>query len=343
MKRQVYLDNLKLFLTLLVIFHHAAQPHMPGSYWPYHFSDDSMLLPGIWHFLSTNASFFMGLFFLIAGYFVPRSYDKQGPARFAGKKLVHLGIPSVLMTALISICLVHRFEIAHMWFLENLLFFSLLYIIFRLLFPAPFSFAKKGPSIWLLLAVALGMGAIVQIVRHFYAQDYWVGLGRILFFEPARYGQYVIMFVLGLFASRCDFFERMDKRTGLTCLVAGGLLAIGNYLRAGGPWDHFVGTCFGFYESIMSISISFGLIWLFREGLNRSNRFVSWCCAQTMWVYIVHLPLMVCLQFAFDGLLMPPIQKFFFIGTLSTVVSFFVAGLITFTATAPVFSLPYNR
>ena len=151
------------------------------------------------------------------------------------------------------------------------------------------------------------------------------------------------MFVLGLFASRCDFFERMDKRTGLTCLVAGGLLAIGNYLRAGGPWDHFVGTCFGFYESIMSISISFGLIWLFREGLNRSNRFVSWCCAQTMWVYIVHLPLMVCLQFAFDGLLMPPIQKFFFIGTLSTVVSFFVAGLITFTATAPVLSLPYNR
>ena len=285
----------------------------------------------------------MGLFFLIAGYFVPRSYDKQGPARFAGKKLVHLGIPSVLMTALISICLVHRFEIAHMWFLENLLFFSLLYAIFRLLFPTPFSFAKKGPSIWLLLAVALGMGAIVQIVRHFYAQDYWVGLGRILFFEPARYGQYVIMFVLGLFASRCDFFERMDKRTGLTCLVAGGLLAIGNYLRAGGPWDHFVGTCFGFYESIMSISISFGLIWLFREGLNRSNRFVSWCCAQTMWVYIVHLPLMVCLQFAFDGLLMPPIQKFFFIGTLSTVVSFFVAGLITFTATAPVLSLPYNR
>ena len=187
------------------------------------------------------------------------------------------------------------------------------------------------------------MGAIVQIVRHFYAQDYWVGLGHILFFEPARYGQYVIMFVLGLFASRCDFFERMDKRTGLTCLVAGGLLAIGNYLRAGGPWDHFVGTCFGFYESIMSISISFGLIWLFREGLNRSNRFVSWCCAQTMWVYIVHLPLMVCLQFAFDGLLMPPIQKFFFIGTLSTVVSFFVAGLITFTATAPVLSLPYNR
>lgn len=264
-------------------------------------------------------------------------------ARFAGKKLVHLGIPSVLMTALISICLVHRFEIAHMWFLENLLFFSLLYTIFRLLFPAPFSFAKKGPSIWLLLAVALGMGAIVQIVRHFYAQDYWVGLGHILFFEPARYGQYVIMFVLGLFASRCDFFERMDKRTGLTCLVAGGLLAIGNYLRAGGPWDHFVGTCFGFYESIMSISISFGLIWLFREGLNRSNRFVSWCCAQTMWVYIVHLPLMVCLQFAFDGLLMPPIQKFFFIGTLSTVVSFFVAGLITFTATAPVLSLPYNR
>ena len=81
-RRQYFLDNLKLLLTVLVVFHHAAQAHNEGAYWPYSFEDTSMLIPWIWKFLSTNASFFMGLFFLIAGYFVPISYDRQNAGVF---------------------------------------------------------------------------------------------------------------------------------------------------------------------------------------------------------------------------------------------------------------------
>ena len=66
MKRLNYLDTLKIVLTLLVVFHHAAEPYYPESAWPYKPSNADEMMPWIWHFLSVNAAFFMGLFFLIA-------------------------------------------------------------------------------------------------------------------------------------------------------------------------------------------------------------------------------------------------------------------------------------
>ena len=73
-----YLDTLKVMLTILVVFHHAAEAYSPYSAWVYKPSNKEEMMPLIWHFNSVNAAFFMGLFFFIAGYFVPRSYDKQG-------------------------------------------------------------------------------------------------------------------------------------------------------------------------------------------------------------------------------------------------------------------------
>ena len=92
--RSYDLDNLKVFLTVMVIFHHAGQAYGDGGDWPYHPSNPAEYMPEIWRFFSTNAAYLMGLFFLISGYFVPISFDKQGFATFLRKKLVRLGIPT---------------------------------------------------------------------------------------------------------------------------------------------------------------------------------------------------------------------------------------------------------
>ncbi len=67
--RLFYLDNLKVCLTVLVIFHHAGQAYGDGGGWAYTPSNPAEVMPWIWHFFSVNAAFFMGLFFLISGYF----------------------------------------------------------------------------------------------------------------------------------------------------------------------------------------------------------------------------------------------------------------------------------
>jgi len=70
MKRLLYLDNLKVCLTVLVIFHHAGQAYGDGGGWAYTPSNPAEVMSWIWHFFSVNAAFFMGLFFLISGCFV---------------------------------------------------------------------------------------------------------------------------------------------------------------------------------------------------------------------------------------------------------------------------------
>ena len=130
MKRLCYLDNLKVCLTVLVIMHHAGQAYGNGGDWAYTPSNPAEFMPWIWHFFSTNAAFFMGLYFLISGYFVPRSFDKQGAKQFVHKKLLRLGIPLLFMGGIICI-LTGKPEIGHMWFVESLLVFCLVYALIR--------------------------------------------------------------------------------------------------------------------------------------------------------------------------------------------------------------------
>ena len=105
-------------------------------------------------------------------------------------------------------------------------------------------------------------------------------------------------------------------------------MAIGNYVRQDGEWNDFVWQWFGIYESLMCVFISFGLLWLFREKVNMGNKALSWLSAQSYGAYIVHLPLMICIQNMFDGVWMGAFGKFMFVGVVSTVLSFAFTWLL---------------
>jgi hypothetical protein len=47
-------------------------------------------------FIFFNQAWFMGAFFLLAGYFVPGSYDKKGAGSFLKERLIRLGIPLII-------------------------------------------------------------------------------------------------------------------------------------------------------------------------------------------------------------------------------------------------------
>lgn len=320
MERQNYLDNLKVMLTFLVIFHHAGQAYGDGGEWGYTPSNPAEVMPWIWHFFSTNAAFFMGLYFFISGYFVPDSYDRQGFGTFMRKKILRLGIPLVLMGCFVS-SVTGKVDIAHMWFVESLLIFCFFYAVIRKLCRAIPNDCSFKLTIMRLCVVAIVMGVGSFFIRQLSPQDYWIRLSFWIF-EPAHYFQYVMMFVLGILAYRFRWLDKMGNKTGMTILYIGVAFAIGNYIRQDGVWNDFVWRWFGIYESFMCIFISFGLLWLFREKVNMSNSSLSWLSAQSYGAYIVHLPLMVVIQYLFDGVWMGAFGKFVFIGIVSTVLSY---------------------
>ena len=53
-KRLLYLDNLKVCLTVLVVFHHAGQAYGDGGDWAYHPSNPAEFMP--WFANSANRS-----------------------------------------------------------------------------------------------------------------------------------------------------------------------------------------------------------------------------------------------------------------------------------------------
>ena len=65
MKRLLYLDHLKVCLTVLVIFHHAGQAYGDGGGWAYTPSNPAEVMPWIWHFFSVNAAYIVHLLLMI--------------------------------------------------------------------------------------------------------------------------------------------------------------------------------------------------------------------------------------------------------------------------------------
>ena len=148
--RMYFLDNLKVFLAVLVVLHHSAQPYGPGGGWwiasdPNQTTMDFVVLGLL---MALNMSFFMGLFFMISAYFVPGSLDRKSPAKFMKDRLVKLGIPlpifmfgvfpamgymllnygqpviNFYLNYLNIFSPQYNLEFGHLWFLAMLLIFS---------------------------------------------------------------------------------------------------------------------------------------------------------------------------------------------------------------------------
>lgn len=168
-ERVAYLDNLKVVLVAVIIAGHSTVGYAPATgiwkgSWPYqdiqevtlgHVSQVMLAIPVLPAML-----FAMALFFLISGLVTPGSVARKGPARFACRRLVRLGIPLAVWTLGVWPALlfardrvdpsyyyntsfwdevVHRhpsFEPGPMWFVEVLLIFSLGYAAWRLAYGA---------------------------------------------------------------------------------------------------------------------------------------------------------------------------------------------------------------
>lgn len=105
--RTYALDNLRTYLTILVIIHHAVIPYGGSGSWlyksPYHKQSSSLPLLS---FNATNQTFFMAMFFLLSGYFSSIAAKKRSRKRFLLEKWKRLGVPmlvySVFSAGLIS-------------------------------------------------------------------------------------------------------------------------------------------------------------------------------------------------------------------------------------------------
>jgi glucan biosynthesis protein C len=109
--RLLFVDNIRVFLTILVILHHLMITYAGTGSWIYNENREDVATNALggW-FCATNQSYFMGLFLLISAYFAPGSYDRKGPGRFLKDRLIRLGIPLALYSWVINPLFVYAFR-----------------------------------------------------------------------------------------------------------------------------------------------------------------------------------------------------------------------------------------
>lgn len=347
--RLVYFDNLRVALIVAVIAHHAAQAYGPtGGSWPI---QEPTLAAILGPFFMVNRSFGMSLFFMIAGYFAAMACDRSGPQRFARSRLRRLGMPLLIFSLLILLLQVFvvgpletgalgapwPIDVLHLWFVQHLLLFSLIYALWRSRRPGltePTLRPAPPPSYGAVLAFAAGLALVTAIVRTWYLIDHWVYVLGYLRIAPADVPRDLSLFIVGLLAYRHQWVTRFPSQAGRIWLAVGLALALLWYAYE--LWfsdivvlsDATWGVLIPLWESVLCCAMCIGLTVLFRDKLNRQGRVAREMAAGVYMAYILHIFVVLLFQYLALGLNAPPLLKFLLVTLVTVPATFLLASLI---------------
>lgn len=331
-----WIDRLRIWLTILVVAHHSADTYSSLGDWYVVFGGKDASATLLTLFMLVNQLYFMGAFFLLAGFFTPGAYDRRGPGRYVRDRLVRLGIPFLFYVVVIRpLCILpsgiaklwqanaaHRdFSLLRYvaftgdtgvaWFLEVLIVFSLGYVLLRVIW------ARGGGRTPVPRTPRLGAAGLVVVVLAavtFVWQwavplgAYWPVAGL-----PSPYflPQYVLFFVLGAMASRREWLQRLPgwwAYPAVVATVAGGLLvalSLGKRVDAGHPMTSAAqaGGAALFGVGVVILLIVVFRRWFARPG-GRTTRMLS---GQSFLVYVIHPLVLTWIAVLLMGLHWPSI------------------------------------
>jgi peptidoglycan/LPS O-acetylase OafA/YrhL len=359
-QRDLYIDRLRSVMTVMVILHHTAITYgAPGGWFWMELkpsaSPSSLLLT---LFVTTNQAYFMGFFFMLAGYFSPASLERKGYARFIGDRFLRLGLPLLafglvlgpLTAAIVTgaqgqgfwptiVWLWQRRQFINgpLWFAQALLIFSLGYVAWRAAFGEKLNEAKRVPEPvpagrwWLLSALAVGFGALAirQVIPT--GVNVW-GL------QLGYFSSYIFLFALGIAAWRYDWLRQLswrNARTGviglvvvwplmpLAIAVARALNGIGKSNFSGGlTWPAIL---YALWEPFVAWGLIAAWLLVSRARMNQQSAFWNWLNRRAYAVYILHPPVLVGIALLLRGWAAPALIKFGVVGALACLGTWLVA------------------
>ena len=369
--RLCYIDNMRAGLITLVIVGHLAITYgAPTGDWYYRedgeagsaFAIITLLLLGI------GASFLLGLFFMISGYFSPHPYDRKGAQQFVRDRLIRLGIPLLLYALVINPLVTYwaavyggykgsflRYVPSHLqdlqnaavgplWFVEALLVFSIVYALGRLLLRAKPGLSPgqqqlvPPPGNATIGLFGLGLGLVTFLVRVWAPFGWW---WEPLHQEPAHLPQYVALFAIGIIAYRNNWFDRIPttqaKRWGWVALalipVLPALAIAAGALR--GEFDPAVtggltwlSLAYSLWEACIGTALVIAVLVWFRNRFNRQGRLLAGMSAAAYAVYVLHPLVIVPLALALSTVRLRLDLKFVVVAPLAVALCFLSGHLV---------------
>jgi len=342
--RYQYIDNLKLLMIIFVIMIHAAVTFSGIGSWYIKDKNSLDVISTVFFglFQSFTQTYFMGFLFLLSGYFVAKSYDKKGCKRFLADRFIRLGIPTLIYMLIIGpfislmlnpldvyqigkmyLAYVVNFifigESGPLWFALALLIFNCIYALIRIITRNHKVAINKEMPKTIFLFVLIGFIAIVTfLVRLVQPIDTSILNMQLCFFT-----QYIVLFILGVKAGRYDWFSKINFAMGrrwflsavgigiliwIILMVTGGALDVGfDPYKGGLTWQS---GAYALWESFIAVSMSVGLIGIFKERCNGQAKIIRVMSNSAFGVYVFHPPILIAVSCIFIKLQCHPILKF---------------------------------
>lgn len=336
--RLLYIDNLRLFVIICVVMHHLAVTYSgDGSF--YYIEPARMgALSQLWFtvYLTFQQAYFMGLMFLLAGYFTAGSYDRKGFGGFVKDRAARLLVPTLVYMVIVSPAVSNLelgqavpagisaravfaflFSYGVMWFAVALFVFSVIYGFARVLRPGPAA-QKPGKTasalnLWALILIIAAGAFVIRIAQP-------IGTS-VLGMQLCYFSSYIALFAAGIYAYRRGIFANISYKSAkhwLIAAVAGGfvsIIALGIALKLAGAPNSTMGggspgsAGFALWESFVAVAMCAGLIGVFKEKLNRRNNLVKAMCGSYFAVYVFHPVIIVGAALLFAPAALPPFVK----------------------------------
>lgn len=363
MKRLYYMDNLRIFLISLVVLHHLSITYGAPGDWYYNESQPEGLIAILLAmFVATNQAFFMGLFFLISAYFTELSFTRKSTGTFLADRIRRLGFPLVMYFSVISPAMNyflvrrldgsdisfldfykqgHGFGFGPLWFVETLLYFTLVYVIYQKFRNRDRNRTIKhrplpGDGQVLLLAVLLGM--ISFLIR------IWLPVGWSLphlGLQFPHFPQYIALFALGIAAARYNWLEVITYRRGLRWFIIAQVMifimfpllfmtggAASGDLSAFMGGIHWQSLAYSVWEQLTGLSLVIGLLGIFRKKFNSQGSWGQKLSASAYGVFIFHAPLLLLITVPLRNVELNGVLKLLLLAPVAVASSFLIAYLI---------------
>lgn len=358
--RNAGVDALRVGTTLLVVLHHTAITYgaIGGWYYKEILTDGSLSSMLLVFFCTLNQAWFMGLFFLLAGYYTPAQLQSKRSGKYLRDRLQRLGIPLlvygfVIGPATIALAQTARgkpfldtllrlwgygeFEKGPLWFAWALLIFALAAVLWRALDTrrAERDTARAFPSDAALLVAALATGGVAFALRLQWpvGKEVW-GL------QLGYFASCAMLFAAGCLAARPHWLERWPdaqvrtwRRVAwialpvlpIVVLLGGSLLGIQG--RPEGGWS-IPALVYALWEPFVAWGVILALLHRCERRFRELGPVGRRLARRAFAIYVIHPPVVVAVTLAWRGNTAPALLKFALSGSVACVLCYLLAGLL---------------
>ena len=360
--RNTGIDALRVGTTLLVVLHHTAITYGAIGGWyikeiPTDGSLSSMLLV---FFCTFNQAWFMGLFFLLAGYYTPAALRFKGPWRYLRDRLVRLGIPLLVYGFVIGPATIALAQTAHgkpffetltwlwghgkfekgpLWFAWALLIFAFIVALLRKFITRRTEpdVGRSFPTNTAMLAVALGTGIVAFVLRLQWpvGKEVW-GL------QLGYFSSYVVLFVVGCLAASSRWLEQLPtaqvdrwRRIAwitlpvlpVVALLSKSLSAVQGQGQPEGGWNS-IALVYALWEPFVAWGVILTLLQFCQRHFQQFGPFGARLARRAFAVYVIHPPVVVAVTLVWRSVEAPALLKFALSGSIACVCCYLLAGML---------------